>query len=402
MRANLNWMSAQSIFCRWSVAAIAGAVVLSSCGYDPPDHDSGPSTSTSGLPETSGLPRQSEPRVTSPCSPPGSGISHATLMATPDSTDVVVATGWRGDCGMTSDFQVMDACSAVVRGRGRLDVPPRSYARSAYLNDRWLLSGGFDWFQPHNVYGDLYSLKSAPFVLDSRTHTDKSIEPVRLGDPPFEPREAHGLVSLGASLFMYGGVTYANPELSAGISGENKSGLRTFSDVWRSDDGGSSWVRMLDRAPWTPRRSFGFGALGDEMFLFGGINDESGQVFHDVWSSPDGRKWRLVSKSSPWTPRYSLGTGFSEEELLVVGGTDLRRDFADVWRSKDGKKWVQLTASTDFTPRAGAVFWSGRCDGERSRLVGSGLGPTRVGDRRWLSDFCLIQAGAGKCMTPED
>ncbi|MBB3697073.1 hypothetical protein KMW28_21490 [Flammeovirga yaeyamensis] len=123
-----------------------------------------------------------------------------------------------------------------------------------------------------------------------------------------------------------------------------------LNDVWKSSDGGKSWVEVTSSAPFTERYTHSNVVLGNDIYVIGGASE--GRL-NDVWKSSDGGKsWVEVTSSAPFTKRADQSSLVLNNEIYVIGGYDGTR-LNDVWKSSDdGKSWVEVTSSAPFTERS--------------------------------------------------
>ncbi len=213
-------------------------------------------------------------------------------------------------------------------------------------------------------------------------------------DAPWTARAGLRVVELGDRLLLLGGRT---PNQSS-IPGDST----IWADVWASDDGGSTWVDLLDgeAAPWPARAYFQAVVHDDHVYVMGGqdfglepnpfcalleqgvepppglgIDPDApcpeflptSNFFHDVWRSADGVEWALVTDDAPWEPRAGLSAEVVGEHIYVLAGSQnddssivgaggpARLYFHDVWRSADGVDWELMTDAAPWKPRAGAA-----------------------------------------------
>jgi hypothetical protein len=200
----------------------------------------------------------------------------------------------------------------------------------------------------------------------------------------WERRAGLQVVELDNSLYLMGGRTPREPVGGTVIPGDSD----LWSDVWRSDDTGATWTRILESTPgthWPARAYFQALANGDDMYVIGGQNfitipnpgcpvpapDCPGfisvsQFFNDVWRSGDGVSWQLMTDDAGWEPRAGLTSvvfqgeiyvfgGSQNDDSAIIGGPPVRIYYNDVWKSGDGMTWEQVTASAAWSPRAGAA-----------------------------------------------
>lgn len=208
-------------------------------------------------------------------------------------------------------------------------------------------------------------------------------------DAPWEARAGLQVVQLGRSFYLMGGRTPKPPSIPP-IPGDSV----IHGDVWRSDDFGKSWDRVLSTADndmWPARAYFQAVRKGGRVFLLGGQDfrvvpnpgcppfptdppcppfvSES-RFFNDVWTSTDGVHWQErtsgIESAARWAGRaglsatvlngeiYVMGGSFNDDPA-VIGGPPTRVYFNDVWKSSDGRHWTRLTRHAPWAPRAGAV-----------------------------------------------
>lgn len=213
-------------------------------------------------------------------------------------------------------------------------------------------------------------------------------------DTPWAARAGLRVVELGDRLLLLGGRT---PNQST-IPGDST----IWADVWASDDGGATWVDILEggNAPWPARAYFQAVVNDDAVYVIGGqdfgtepnpfcalleqgvepppelgIDPDApcpeflptSNFFNDVWRSTDGITWEQVTESAPWEPRaglsaevlgdhiYVLAGSQNDDSSIVGAGGPARVYFQDVWRSADGEEWELMTESAPWEPRAGAA-----------------------------------------------
>lgn len=219
---------------------------------------------------------------------------------------------------------------------------PRTFLRAMSFRGYIYLIGGFLYAPPDNVLGDVW-----------RSKDGAAWERVT-ADAPWEDREHYGAEVLGDRLYLYGGVTYEDPEPGAW--------LRAFSDVWSTADG-VNWRRETASAPWGPRRGFGSAVLDGQLWVFGGV-DSYNVPYNDVWSSPDGAHWTLVAAHAPWAERFAFHAAVFNGRYTILGGETANvQALNDVWSTADGIHWQRLA---DHAP------WEGRV-GENPLVLGDSL-----------------------------
>ncbi len=131
-------------------------------------------------------------------------------------------------------------------------------------------------------------------------------------------------------------------------------------DVWSSADG-KEWTRAVENAAWKHSDFPMTTVFQEKMWIMGGWH--GGRLPHasasnSVWSSTDGAEWKLETEAAGWSPRMCAGLVVFNNRMWVLGGTqkyyygdenDLKND---VWSSADGVRWEQVTAEAPWSPRA--------------------------------------------------
>ena len=137
-----------------------------------------------------------------------------------------------------------------------------------------------------------------------------------------------------------------------------------FNDVWRSNDG-VNWESMTLDAPWEGRAGLSAVALGDDLYVMAGSqNDDDAVVegpapriyFNDVWkSSDDGVTWTQLTAAAPWSERAGGVAIVKDGAIFMIGGEAgfVGPYFNDVWSSQDGATWTQVTGNAGWSPRPG-------------------------------------------------
>ncbi|MFA5268595.1 MAG: kelch repeat-containing protein [Methanoregula sp.] len=146
----------------------------------------------------------------------------------------------------------------------------------------------------------------------------------------------------------------AMPDDSIVVMGGGNAIGDSTNDVWRSMDYGTTWTRVNESAGWDSRALFGCVATSDGTIIIMGGSGYENDYKNDVWKSKDGgRTWILVNANPPWTPRiYLRSVAMPDSSIVMIGGINNRGMLNDVWRSTDfGKTWNQLTANAEWSVR---------------------------------------------------
>ena len=160
----------------------------------------------------------------------------------------------------------------------------------------------------------------------------------------------------------YGHATVVLPSGSVLVMGGTDAAGRRLNDVWRSDDGGVSWVCAPPTPPrWAPRHSHSAVVLiTGEVVVMGGIAT-AGRV-NDVWRSADqGETWAAVrTVGTMWSARSShVAVVLPRGDVLVMGGNAAFGGTNEVWRSVDGcVSWTKVRHRS--RGKRGASMWSPR------------------------------------------
>lgn len=122
-------------------------------------------------------------------------------------------------------------------------------------------------------------------------------------------------------------------------------------DVWRSSDGGVTWVQATAEAEWGARVGFSAGCLANgDLVVMGG------ELKNDVWKSSDkGETWTEVTPHAEWWTRRDFALAvMPNDAMLVMGGLHNGGKKNDVWRSLDGgATWTEVTACAPWSRRSG-------------------------------------------------
>lgn len=184
---------------------------------------------------------------------------------------------------------------------------------------------------------------------------------------PWEGRAGLSAWSHRGALYVAGGS--ANDD--AAIIGPGGPQRTYFDDVWRSTDGGRTWVEATDHAPWQARAGAATAVRGGFAYLIGGEDgftcasgsDRCPPYFNDVWRTSDGTTWQLVTDNAGFSPRPGHQCLTLRGEIICFGGFGLPvsqqappappldptacigeppANPTDMWSSRDGRNWRQL------------------------------------------------------------
>ena len=154
-------------------------------------------------------------------------------------------------------------------------------------------------------------------------------------DAGFLPRERPGCtVDSQGNVFIFGGSTRSNDGGSTSAS----------NDIWWSRNLGSTWQRLTQRAPWTPRISTDTQTYASTVFnkdLIYVANGDGGRTYgfqNDVWVSSDSaRSWSRLVSNTTYPYRKDAELSIANNGVMVVsGGDNDASNVNDVWASLDG------------------------------------------------------------------
>jgi hypothetical protein len=198
---------------------------------------------------------------------------------------------------------------------------PREFHAVAVFNDALYLSGGYALVELGNC-GIEENARKRPsgeefacgggyraYMNDMWTSTDGQHWKMLKLHAEFSPRGEHSMVVFKSLLYVLGGRTGA----SQTEEGTGQAQTELLNDVWVSATG-STWTRVTEGAPWSPRAKHVTLALpgapdqtsGDDpddqlLLMFG---EDAERTLEDVWA------WKGGETS--WIKDYSTDTAFSE------------------------------------------------------------------------------------------
>lgn len=184
----------------------------------------------------------------------------------------------------------------------------------------------------------------------------------------WQHRDGAGLLLLGGELYLLGGW----------IWGE------VTSEVWKTRDL-VHW-EYLGNAPWPARHGSAWLVHDQRLWVIGG------DLYDDVWSSPNGVAWTQEAASAPFGPRYTPNAASVGGQIVVYAGQSwnagqwcnlidpcVAEAPREVWRSADGRTWHLASAQAPWEGR-GLIHGSALYDGEIF-LIGGGLKAVPAGER---------------------
>jgi hypothetical protein len=110
-------------------------------------------------------------------------------------------------------------------------------------------------------------------------------------------------------------------------------------DVWNSNDG-IHWVKVLERASWSPRLWFSSLVYRDRMWVLGGWSNNPSRNKGDVWYSKDGLSWHQLLTDHSWRPRHEHSSYVFQNKLWVAGG-NISPLSNEVWSLEIPQNWLK-------------------------------------------------------------
>ncbi len=186
-----------------------------------------------------------------------------------------------------------------------------------------------------------------------------------LAHDPDPPKDGPGarfrrVHTAGVLTHTFGGTRYIY--LVGGDHLDPDFSFPTYSgEVWRSADG-VAWTRVSDQAPCRDRMLHMVASFQGALYLMGGQHelDDGATAMNDVWKSLDGGVTWIRLPDAPWSRRAMVYSPAEHRgELYVIGGgtyagTDSERAyFNDVWKMTADERWVQVLPNghDQFEPR---------------------------------------------------
>ncbi|MGA2508216.1 MAG: hypothetical protein ABSF80_12150, partial [Chitinispirillaceae bacterium] len=142
------------------------------------------------------------------------------------------------------------------------------------------------------------------------------------------------------------------------IGGGDCNSDEMYNDVWNSTDG-ITWTLVTPSADFPRRQCHRSVVFNNKMWVIGGETIQlppggSGQVtypqFNDVWYSTDGVSWTFAGNAG-FSARSNHTAVVYNNKIWIIGGDDGSHLLSDVWCSSDGVSWVQVTDSANFPGR---------------------------------------------------
>ncbi len=206
----------------------------------------------------------------------------------------------------------------------------------AIKGDVWTSTDGEHWEQilaetPFGVrgYGEVLVHDGKIWQIggsDIWTTTDGVNWTQVAADLPYGGRSGSAILAFNGKLWlMAGSVNIPNDPPEAGYET-----ITTYNDVWCSEDG-VTWERVLEHAPWAPRKWVVGEVYRDRMFIIGGYDNRNEANFGDVWWSRDGVNWHELPTPEGYRGRHEVTPYVFDDSLWIVAGNTWPV-VNDVWR----------------------------------------------------------------------
>ncbi|MDI6737299.1 MAG: kelch repeat-containing protein, partial [Nanoarchaeota archaeon] len=137
------------------------------------------------------------------------------------------------------------------------------------------------------------------------------------------------------------------------IGGYDGSTKNLYNDVWNSTDG-ANWAQATASAGWAVRYGHSSVVFDSKIWVIGGeIPGKEGNKKNDVWYSADGATWTEANDSAAFSARYGHTSVVTPDgKMWVIGGNNGSSDLNDAWYSTDGANWAEANDSAAFPARA--------------------------------------------------
>lgn len=205
------------------------------------------------------------------------------------------------------------------------------------------------------------------------------------GGPSISPRYSHSACCLLESLYIFGGCTIANT---------------TFNDLWRFDLETRCWIRPIATGTFPPPKACAsFVAYGKHLILFGGWSHSSPFPIHQEWRifnhvhsfDTDTNRWTLIESRSHCPPLAGHSACIMGDEMIVFGGLQNETNFPTPFSSSNDV-WVfnlkscvwrkQMTSNPKPHPRYGHSHLT--LDANRMLIIGGCGGPNMLLNDIWM------------------
>ena len=172
------------------------------------------------------------------------------------------------------------------------------------------------------------------------------------------------------------------PNGSIILMGGEDSWPDAYHDVWQSTDGGATWTRVINNAPWLARCDHTSVVMPNGSIILMGGRDQDGNDYEDIWQSDNyGATWTRVAEHAEWSYRHGHSSVVMPNGSIVLMG---RNGDNDVWRSDNyGVTWTRVAVHAEWSNRQGHTSVA-MPDGSIVLMGGYDNNPTN--DTWWSAD----------------
>ena len=248
------------------------------------------------------------------------------------------------------------------------------YGDSKYFADVWSSPDGTNWQLATNnaAWGERRSVETVDFKgkmwlmggwgpkvgykNDIWSSTDGINWKQEAVSSAWPAREGHQLVVFQGKMWLIGGVNYGTHHILPWLFGGFTVGHNTlYNDVWSSEDG-IHWTQSTNNASWSPRWDFASEVFNEKIWVIDGMDyyGQDGHLFHDIWSSVDGKNWKLENANPPFATRQGNAALNYQNKLWVVSrlnSAEYGNGANDVWYSSNGISWQKTKQDSEWLGR---------------------------------------------------
>lgn len=135
---------------------------------------------------------------------------------------------------------------------------------------------------------------------------------------PWGARSVAVIAQFNGDLYLCGGQrNVAN--IPAEVTYPNKT---TLNDIWKSTDGGETWIQTVAELPLAPRMWPAFIAYAGRLYLMGGYDNigPANRNYADTWGSEDGASWSRLYATRDYLQRHAPIAYVVNAELFLTSG----------------------------------------------------------------------------------
>lgn len=126
------------------------------------------------------------------------------------------------------------------------------------------------------------------------------------GDLP-PARANHSMVVIDSNVYLFGG--------------EDSGKGNSLNDLWKYDEGNSTWEEKTPANPPSPRKYHAAVEKNSKMYVFGG--DSNGITMDDIWEyNPETNAWVEKPSASSQNPKLFFSATAGDSKIWITGGID--------------------------------------------------------------------------------